>query len=322
MGSLGRAIEATIGRGDLRTAIIASGLPGISFYTHRAYLPHLGQLAFLAAVAERCEGTLALKLAKHLCIDEYGAFGRYIHCGRTLGAALTRTVAAVPWHMSHDRASLSRRGDVVRLKLDTQVRNAPGYRHYAPMAAGVLRTVASPYVAKGAAARLIRIDAPRQGALSAWEQLFGCEVRFDCDILSIDFDVEALYSQRRGRPSQHITIEDVARESSRQAPRDLVGTATELIRLAVLDGEVRLDAIAEQLRLGPRTFRRNLAAEGVSFRHLVSQLRAERAAELLTDGSHTVQEVALLLGYSDAAHFVRAIKRDTGRTPGTLLSRT
>jgi AraC-like DNA-binding protein len=323
MVGLGDAIEAEIGCSALQAAMHMAGLPDISLFTQRAYLPHLGQLVFLEAVARRTERNLAWILKNNLRVSEYGAFGAYVTGGKTFGAALARTVAGMPWHPSHDRIFLARHGDVMRLTYSSHVRDAPGYRQYAPLAACVLLSIARPYCGRDATARLIRIDAPREGASSDWERFFGCEVRFDCENLSLDFDVDKLSLPRLVGPSPAATtIEDVAREASRSAPRDLVGVAEQLIRLAVLDGVVHLDSIAEQLRLGPRTFRRRLEAEGVSFRDLVKRHRIERASELLGDGTFSVRNVALAVGYSDAAHFVRAFKRETGRTPRELFNRT
>ncbi|MCE8515637.1 helix-turn-helix domain-containing protein [Ruegeria pomeroyi] len=320
MVGLGKAIAVALGNKELRAAMDVSGLPDISLFTHCAYLPHLGQLTFLAEATRRSEGRLPQILASQLRVSDYGAFGGYVTGGKTFGAALARTGTGIPWHTSHDRTSLSRRGDAVRLTYTSHVRHAFGYSSYAPLAAFVMQSIAAPYFGYNSVSQLVRIDAPRQGALSEWERLFGCEVRFDCDSLSLDFDIDLLSRPRFDPRPTTTTIEDVVRESSRQAPQDFVGVTEQLIRLAVLDGVVRLDAVAAQLRLGPRTFRRRLETEGLTFRKLVAQHRASRATELLGDGAFTVREIALSLGYSDTAHFIRAFKRETGRTPGEMLN--
>ncbi len=320
MVGLGEAIEGALGRSALRAAMVASGLPDISLFTRHAYLPHLGQLAFLDAVARQTDARLADILEPRLRIGDYGAFGAYITGGRNFGEALARTVAATRWHTSHDRTALTRCGDVARLEYTSDIRHATGYREYAPLAACVLLSIARPYLGKGPVARRIRFDIPRQGSLSEWESFFGCEVRFDCERLALEFDSAAL--SRRRRDAAAATIEDVRRESSVPAPRDLVGAIAQIIRLALLDGEVRLDAVARQIGFDPRTLRRRLEAEGVTFRDLLAGQRTERALELLGDGAYSVRDVALLLGCSDAAHFVHAFKRETGRTPGALRSPT
>jgi AraC-like DNA-binding protein len=53
------------------------------------------------------------------------------------------------------------------------------------------------------------------------------------------------------------------------------------------------------------------------------ELRLERAKELLLHTSLPIAAIALRVGYSDAAHFVIAFKRDTGVTPrGYRLGRS
>ncbi|MCE8509801.1 hypothetical protein KBY28_15225 [Ruegeria pomeroyi] len=52
MVGLGMAIAVALGNKELRAAMDVSGLPDISLFTHCAYLPHLGQLTFLAVVSQ------------------------------------------------------------------------------------------------------------------------------------------------------------------------------------------------------------------------------------------------------------------------------
>jgi AraC-like DNA-binding protein len=77
-----------------------------------------------------------------------------------------------------------------------------------------------------------------------------------------------------------------------------------------------LDRVAAALHVSPRTLKRQLAAEGVSFSMLVEKERRERAVLLL--GMHTlsIKDVAERLGYSNVANFTRAFQRWTGTTPG------
>jgi len=64
-----------------------------------------------------------------------------------------------------------------------------------------------------------------------------------------------------------------------------------------------------------RTFQRRLEQEGLTYQRLVDQVRFQAAAELLGNRSVKMIEIALELGYSDAAHFTRAFRRWTGVEP-------
>jgi len=72
--------------------------------------------------------------------------------------------------------------------------------------------------------------------------------------------------------------------------------------------------VAAELHITVRTLRRQLTAEGVTFRGLLNGVRETRAAELLRGGS-TIEEVARLLGYAETANFTHAFTRWRGMSP-------
>jgi AraC-like DNA-binding protein len=81
-------------------------------------------------------------------------------------------------------------------------------------------------------------------------------------------------------------------------------------------GDVKsLKTVARNLRLSPRTFRRHLESEGVTFSELADEERRRRALLLLRSNELSVREVGDRLGYSDVANFTRAFRRWTGKTP-------
>lgn len=76
-----------------------------------------------------------------------------------------------------------------------------------------------------------------------------------------------------------------------------------------------LQEAAAHFHLSPRTFGRRLEDEGSSFRSLAEEVREGVAVELLTTARVSVESVAERLGYAEAASFIRAFKRWTGKTP-------
>jgi AraC-like DNA-binding protein len=96
---------------------------------------------------------------------------------------------------------------------------------------------------------------------------------------------------------------------------------TEMNQSAGLAGKVRqlflanmerppgFEALASQLGLSARTLRRRLQEEGTSFRELIDDLRAQVAIKYVRDTNLTVESIAFLLGFSDAAAFRYAFRR-------------
>jgi AraC-like DNA-binding protein len=81
--------------------------------------------------------------------------------------------------------------------------------------------------------------------------------------------------------------------------------------------EVGVDSIASKLGLSRQTLFRKLKAEGVTFEHVLDELRFSLADDYLNVRKRSVKETAYLLGFSDPTAFSRAFKRWTGHTPST-----
>ena len=73
--------------------------------------------------------------------------------------------------------------------------------------------------------------------------------------------------------------------------------------------------IAGRLSMNVRTLQRRLAEEQLVFRSLLGECRRRQAIEALSAGRLSIAAIAARLGYSDPAHFARAFRAWTGRTP-------
>src|SRR5499427_4192851 len=81
-------------------------------------------------------------------------------------------------------------------------------------------------------------------------------------------------------------------------------------------GRVQIAAVARQLGMSERSFKRHLAHEGTTFGEILDRLRNRIALRYLEDWRMTLQQIAWLLGYSEIGAFNHAFKRWTGTSPG------
>jgi AraC-like DNA-binding protein len=140
--------------------------------------------------------------------------------------------------------------------------------------------------------------------------------RFDQPVNRIQFDAAVL-------DFPVLTADPIAVQLARmhcERELDELGFTTRLSdrvrRLAAADDDFgSLEQVAKQLDLSPRTLRRRLAAEGVSFSVLVDQGRCDKALRLLRSSRLSIDAVARQLGYTTASSFARAFHRWTGKTP-------
>ncbi|HEX8865994.1 MAG TPA: AraC family transcriptional regulator [Lentzea sp.] len=82
--------------------------------------------------------------------------------------------------------------------------------------------------------------------------------------------------------------------------------------------EETMPVVARALGLSTRTLRRRLSESGTTYQALLDEVRAERAAVLLTRARVSVEQVAVELGFAEAASFIHAFRRWYGTTPSTF----
>ena len=82
-----------------------------------------------------------------------------------------------------------------------------------------------------------------------------------------------------------------------------------------LDGEWSSDAIARSLAMSEATLRRRLAAEGVTLRELIADVRMASALVLLQATSRPVSEIASAVGYDSPSRFAVRFRDRFGFAP-------
>ena len=87
--------------------------------------------------------------------------------------------------------------------------------------------------------------------------------------------------------------------------------------------DLSLDDIARRVASSRRQLQRAYAEiGGTTFREHLTQVRMERAAELLSRRGLTVREVAHRVGYRQPAQFAKAFRRHKGLAPSDFRTRT
>jgi len=76
-----------------------------------------------------------------------------------------------------------------------------------------------------------------------------------------------------------------------------------------------LTDVCARLNLTPQTLRRRLKDEGTSYQAIKDQMREEAARFYLAKPMLSIDEISLMMGFSEASAFHRAFKKWTGMTP-------
>lgn len=241
-----------------------------------------------------------------------GSFGRKIGAAGTLGHAFLTSIAERPaWH-SGERVWLTRARDVVELN----------HRYVVPAGEDWHQAVAANLLAH---LNLLRHTAP--GAAPAYVELPLRPARAFAE-LPILADVPIFFDRPRTviafRP--HTLALPLLDGHPAAAPAEAVSPAPPLPVGLVPSVEAfvasmlgvqqpRIELVSEAIGMNARTLQRRFAEAGVTYGDLVAHTRLRLARERLVASDEKIVEIALGLGYADAAHFTRAFKRWTGLAP-------
>lgn len=104
-----------------------------------------------------------------------------------------------------------------------------------------------------------------------------------------------------------------------QRRRDLYREAREVIERRYGEGDLSLAGVAHEIATSRRQLQRAFnEAGGTSFSRVLQQVRMERAAALLAEGTLPVQAVAGAVGYRQAAQFAKVFRRHLGAPPSAF----
>ncbi|VTU25672.1 Virulence-regulating protein VirS [Variovorax sp. SRS16] len=171
----------------------------------------------------------------------------------------------------------------------------------------------------GAAFRFsqVRLSYPAPPHAPAYRKVFKCPVHFGQPVDELRFNSDWLAEPM---PFADPITNAMAREMCEKSLAEVDqagGIAAEIRRILVgQPGRFPgIEAMAEALRLNPRTLRRKLDAEETSYRSILADVRMRLAIGYLRETRMTNEEIASRLGYSDAANFRHALSRWTRKNP-------
>lgn len=137
--------------------------------------------------------------------------------------------------------------------------------------------------------------------------------RFGCRATAIGFPLELLSKPLQGDIAAFTKPENEPEDIALNT--DFGNSLRRVLKNYMRFTPLSLDITAEILGITPRTLQRYLKKSGLTYQDVIDQLRYESALPLLRNQQQNILEIALELGYSDAAHFSRAFRRWAGMSP-------
>ena len=261
---------------------------------------------------------IGLRLGAAFVPQRYGIFGYALLSAATLGHAMAMAAHFVAlsfswfemgYSVSHGSVLLTM-GD--RLAIDADVRNLLHDRDCAAVWVDLGEML-------GQRLPLERVALPHDGHRlgAVYRDFFQCPVEFGITPSCLQFSAgfldqplphhDAIASEQLRQQCQLLLA-----KMSRQNP--LVDQVRQLL-LASPGRFPEVPQIAERIGLSERSLRRRLAAENTRYKEILDEVRFSLARQYLSETLLPLQEISVLLGYSEPGNFTHAFKRWAGTSP-------
>ncbi len=163
----------------------------------------------------------------------------------------------------------------------------------------------------------VELPYPAPAYAELYFETFGDDVQFDCVAGRISFHRDLL---ARALPSSNPALRTLYEQECARLLADLEegdSIAEQTLRLLrKLEGQYpQMPQIAKFLNMSPRTYRRRLEEEGLSYQGLLDKVRAEHATRYLRNTRLPLSSIAYMVGFNDSSNFRRAYRKWTGYSP-------
>jgi AraC-like DNA-binding protein len=272
------------------------------------------------AVQLSADRHLPYRIGTTIHVSAYGMYGFAILCCpdfrkamdfATRYHALAAPLATIEFKEEGDRATWSIE-PVLHSVADRRL-----YRFIAELQIGIHISLMRDVMGQAFAPQEICLSYPQSDDFGLTAELIGCTVRFSQPTNQIMFksgwlDQPASLSNKTTYATILAMCDKLLGELTFR-----VGAAGKIRAILLRDiaNPPTFDATAKLLDVNARSLRRQLRQQGISFRGLRDELRAQLALKYLRSTNLANEDIALALGFSDAANFRRAFHRWMNRSP-------
>ena len=159
---------------------------------------------------------------------------------------------------------------------------------------------------------------------AGFRRFFDCPISFGNDRnqlrIALHFTDEAIPHSNDALARLHDEIMDKYLLELKRP--DIVGKVRAEIMRQLPAGGVTVETVSPFLGQSSRTLRRRLQEANITFKQLVTQVRKELSAQLISDHSLSLSEISFMLGFSESSAFSRAYKSWFGVSPKLARARS
>ena len=260
---------------------------------------------------------LGLQAGRYYHLDTYGIWGFALVSSPTLHEAIDLGLRYFDLTFAFSQVHLQQHDDEAMLVLDAKAIPVFCRQFLLERDMSSIMTMLEELFNTKAPLRQVCFAYPAPHDISPYKAIFGITPQFNASYTGVVFARNFLDA---AIPQSNLTTaklcETQCKEilSQRQQRTGVSGKVRDLL-LRQPQAMPNMEDVASHLCISSRTLRRQLKAEGVSYRELLDEVRMTLAEALLKIGGLSLEEIGIRLGYSEVSNFLHAFKRCKQQTP-------
>jgi len=297
--------------------IESAGLRPAQFRNPDTYIPYprLAELLELAARSCHC-ALFGLMLAERHSSNVLGELILSAAGAATVGEAIGTTTKYLHLHASDVTLEQQPQGDKVRLAISFGFSCHLGSDQLMQLSVGHLATFAAYLLQQDRFGLTLHFRQPTPQSIQPTAASQFRRLKFGQSFDGITLRRQQLeYASFRDEGLLREHFQQYMRQLQSRHPDSLEDQIREIVGHLLPTGECGIEQVAATLDIHLRTLQSRLRRQGLSYRDILQNTRLELARSRLSQGTISITELALQLGYAEVAIFSRHFKRWTGLSP-------
>ncbi|HET7527392.1 MAG TPA: AraC family transcriptional regulator ligand-binding domain-containing protein [Burkholderiaceae bacterium] len=273
----------------------------------------------LELAAERArEPAFGLRMAASRRLSNLGPLGLLLRDQPTLRHALEALATHIHRHNEAFSVTVVEHGRLVSIREETVLEGRRPVRQAVEMAMGTTFRLLGIFLGEGWRPHSVTFRHATPASMAWHRRFFGCTVAFGQDFNDIVCHAAELEAPNPGADPVMARYSQRLLERNQGAHASMSDRVRRLIVLLLPRGHCRAEVVAQHLGVDRRTVANHLAAENTTFSALVDGMREDLLSRYLTDGTRSLSDVAVLLGFSELSAFSRWHRRRFGVAARTI----
>lgn len=245
-----------------------------------------------------------------------GVAGFMLQTAHNVNAALQALIRHYDLHDQGALVSLKKSGEFAFLGYAFKVHGVSAAEHIYDLAMTVACKIMRGLCGEDWTPTEILLARPLPRDPSPYKHFFKAPVRFDAEENAVVFPIHWLQHEL---PNEDPLLFDYLerRAAKLRMKRDfsLINQLHRFLHSSLVTGEYSASTAALHLGINERTLNRRLQELETNYRNEINEVRYAMARNFLATSKASIAEIALALGYADAATFCRSFKRWSGMPP-------